>query len=838
MSQITINVMESESTAVDDGGTGTITPGTGVSTMQNTGSSGTTMVGVVAVVLLVFVAILVVVKRHRNIKIVAGRSRWLAKGLALLAIVAAASSFSLMQTRYDDKNVEAVDNNDDSLSVSTEDIVMSVEMTDEPVYAMVANKVIVNAATYAGYVLSAYATNANLVASGSDGVIASLETGETRKLSDNTWGVASELPENQDSEVFFGLSADANNPTTMKETNEVTETGDESTFYYGTYVTPELPYGAYTGATINYVAVANFDPDAPVPDEQVGVVFDGNDMEFDNGQGRNRANYEEKCGTVYAGEPIIIKTDNIDDDGGQHGSYTGGITVYRELKFEGARRLEIELKYDFTDNVGGIAMNNGKNWFGYPIGYEDGLTSLEFNMYGNEMKIDGSVSGNGVPPRDYGYYMKITPIYVQERAGAQEVERCFFERTAGDYKEPARIARYWLSNDGTALYGEEGVTNYLDDHKDEYLGGLITITAYSPNRIVYNGNGATVGTMDGFYSDWPLGATSGEISLMAPNFYKDGYGFVGWSENPNALTDGNSRIYGPNERVDIRNFTFDAETHEKTLYAVWAPSEGTLQGFDGCSAMDVRQVIALTDVRDNNTYAVAKHENGLCWMIENLRLDAENSSDSTLAEGFGGVFTGLAQSEEADSFTIFDNIFNEKYTEENITGDNINHRIPKYNNSNTRINDSSYVTSPGGADAYGEKWAVGEHNKWLAYGNYYNWPAAMASTEDYRSDSEDTGTSICPKGWHLPAYYDRYEFSLFGSLTKNWVKYPHNFTYSGSWVYNGSTDSRGNTGVYLSSSTDYVGGAITPMLTKEWEDEYSSSQGKVYGYSVRCLADY
>ena len=63
-----------------------------------------------------------------------------------------------------------------------------------------------------------------------------------------------------------------------------------------------------------------------------------------------------------------------------------------------------------------------------------------------------------------------------------------------------------------------------------------------------------------------------------------------------------------------------------TLYAHWVESTGNLQGWNDCSALNLNQVIGLTDTRDNNVYAVSKLADGNCWMIENLRL-ADTDSD-------------------------------------------------------------------------------------------------------------------------------------------------------------------------------------------------------------------
>ena len=49
----------------------------------------------------------------------------------------------------------------------------------------------------------------------------------------------------------------------------------------------------------------------------------------------------------------------------------------------------------------------------------------------------------------------------------------------------------------------------------------------------------------------------------------------------------------------------------------------------GVLSAALSSVTALTDQRDGETYAVARLADGNCWMIENLRLDAEDTLGDT-----------------------------------------------------------------------------------------------------------------------------------------------------------------------------------------------------------------
>ncbi|HZK39163.1 MAG TPA: InlB B-repeat-containing protein [Clostridia bacterium] len=91
--------------------------------------------------------------------------------------------------------------------------------------------------------------------------------------------------------------------------------------------------------------------------------------------------------------------------------------------------------------------------------------------------------------------------------------------------------------------------------------GNLTVTAQwsaNPYNVVFNGNGATSGTMP---SQSILFASSATLSNNS--FIRGGYSFVGWSTTP-----AGGKEY---ENAD----TFTMQTTGATLYAVWAPAAGT-----------------------------------------------------------------------------------------------------------------------------------------------------------------------------------------------------------------------------------------------------------------------
>ncbi len=352
--------------------------------------------------------------------------------------------------------------------------------------------------------------------------------------------------------------------------------------------------------------------------------------------------------------------------------------------------------------------------------------------------------------------------------------------------------------------------------------------------IIYDGNGATGSTSMSNTLHTDLN-TSSTVKLFASNYSRSGYGFVGWSKTQidpdaaNAATQvANATIWGPNEMVDVSNFTSDVNT----LYAVWVKSAGNLQNWNGCSSLSQGSVTALKDTRDNQVYAVAKLADGNCWMIENLRLDSAGSTDSTKAQGYGGSFQGLANS-ETSTIQYNSTIANSLYTTDTsstslivIRGDRLGYRIPRYNNMNT-ANTVSVMTN-------------GDQNIY-SYGNYYNWSAGNATTNlaDDSHPSDLFGTSLCPTGWKLPSSATDMEFSTLVTTIgqTNITNYPNNFITAG-YMYYGSRQLAGNNGSYLSStlrkiSSFYDSGSYLTMTAT------SASVGSVFtlgtAHTVRCV---
>lgn len=425
---------------------------------------------------------------------------------------------------------------------------------------------------------------------------------------------------------------------------------------------------------------------------------------------------------------------------------------------------------------------------------------------------------------------------------------------------------------GTAYTDGQSVTNLTTP------GNTITLYAQwkdcNPGYICYNDNGASSTTKMG---DQNVGTSATSATLWASNFQRTGYGFLGWSTKANP-TIGTDPIYGPMETIEGINVSQGG----LILYAVWqaAAKDGSnnpiyLQNWNGCNgliattynsttgklAVAPDSVIALTDKRDSQVYAVAKLADGVCWMIENLRLNNNSANpnwgNNNLSQGFGGAFTGLANPETANFSSS--TTANSLYSTTNITGSNQGYRFPRYRNDNIVLAEGETDTTTGNSvDTY-------------AYGNYYTWAAAIANTTDYTtysgtSGSDAAGTSLCPAGWQLPlgyqstgtiesgssdatnrvkgfSYLDRKmggtgadQSSTVGTTqSKVWRSFPNNFLYSGN--ANGSNIySRGSLGRYWSSSAYGANYAYYLYLDSSYLLPGTNMGNKYSGFAVRCVA--
>ena len=323
------------------------------------------------------------------------------------------------------------------------------------------------------------------------------------------------------------------------------------------------------------------------------------------------------------------------------------------------------------------------------------------------------------------------------------------------------------------------------------------------DNICYFGNNADDGSMPN-----QSASSNSSTNLIPSNYSRSGYGFAGWTTSENTTT------YGPNATIT----TPDLSSSGLKLYAKWVSSNGTLQGWTGCSAMNTGGVTALTDTRDNNTYAVAKLADNKCWIIENLRLDpgkatittanTNNPTSSFVSESRSATSTNSVC--KSDSSSCMDKI--------------------QYNSNSA---DRSLIQSYDASD---------NASAWYSYGTYYNWYTATAGNGTYSSTSGDTSGDICPAGWHLPTGNTTGEYKTLNNIINNgatnsdanWRAYPNNFIWSGDYNKDKRTNSYINSRIWTSTAKDnnnaYRVGLESSSVTAN-----DSAYKKWDAFVVRCV---
>ena len=201
-----------------------------------------------------------------------------------------------------------------------------------------------------------------------------------------------------------------------------------------------------------------------------------------------------------------------------------------------------------------------------------------------------------------------------------------------------------------------------------------------------------------------------------------------------------------------------------------------------CAKAQTHQTTTLRDIRDGNTYTVAKLKDGKCWMTQNLRI-----INKTITP---------ADSDVTSNYTI---------PASSING---------FSSNNTS---NAYVDNDGGL---------------------YTWYTATAGTgtQSMSTQGQNTTVSICPKGWRLPTSGNGGEFealnnrySSISDLTAN-----ADFTLSGR-VHSSSRGYQGSSGYYWSSTVNSSSNAYHLLLNTSYVYPANHSS-KNYGFSVRCIA--
>ena len=403
---------------------------------------------------------------------------------------------------------------------------------------------------------------------------------------------------------------------------------------------------------------------------------------------------------------------------------------------------------------------------------------------------------------------------------------------------------------GTTATGAELTTTYAafvnqTQPAGTYIGKVIYTLVHPASEEPLQPQPATAGCINYFANassaigemGCQSASNNASVDLWASNFKREGYGFAGW----NTAYDYSGTNYGPNQAITA---PADVETNGLSLYAVWIKSAGTIQNWDGCSGLTQGTVTALTDSRDNNTYAVAKLADGKCWTIENLRLDNTPEISSANTHNPSLPLTNIY-----DSSTTSNHLSPTSSLAYNTTtapeGWCTTNSAACDNQSRLRTDNTTLFTD-NTSSSYSASSNV------YSYGNYYNWYSATAGHGKYGSSygrGYVASGDICPAGWHLPtggsasAEFGALDVVMSGTganqstaeASNRWRTYPNNFVYSGH-VNGSSVNNRNSNGYYWSSSAYSSSVAYGLYLSSSLVGPGTNFDGEYYGWMVRCVA--
>ena len=324
-----------------------------------------------------------------------------------------------------------------------------------------------------------------------------------------------------------------------------------------------------------------------------------------------------------------------------------------------------------------------------------------------------------------------------------------------------KVATYGNSTDATGGTGSSIETTYAayisgTQAADTYTGKVkytlvhpatepapITPQFTESGKIKYYAN---VSDYQGSMAEQDIAS---EVTLLPSNFSRTGYGFAGWSNKYDYATntDPDLKFYGPMETITLNTADYTGDNNGLSLYAVWVKSEGSLQDANKtatiCSSLttaptngtaNLSSVSALTDQRDNNTYAIAKLADGKCWMIENLRLADKDSNNN---------YIELSATNTNNPSLPLTNVYSSSTTSNHLSASTNPTSTAWCMDSDSAACVDRSMLYTGNTTERGSTPATRANT--YSYGNYYNWYSATAGNGTYSMSSGNTAGDLCLK---------------------------------------------------------------------------------------------
>ena len=377
--------------------------------------------------------------------------------------------------------------------------------------------------------------------------------------------------------------------------------GSTFTTTYQIYIGPNQSAGTYNGQ-VKYVLVHPNYIDQETLKNAVTVVFDGNGLTFPGGATTNTVKYANLCepgGYGYVGNTpyATIGTSNLNNDGTQNqdSPYTDSENILQAVTVPNANKVKVVVDYGITGNTMGINIVEGAwdgDWNTIPEGYyeiydyDNTSGTKTYLIEGNTVTIFSDSWDTPEPGYDYGFYVKVYPVYNTEQPNTTYEElpsdNCSIVPISGTYTETTTWNGKWTATIEGSYYEFKAMQNC------QY------------NWWCYEDN-TPEGSVNAYIMDNFILLRGTTLTLYAYNPY-----------------------------------TFDeayANANKTKVNGYY-----TIQDLNTsmCSDVTIGETTTVIDIRDNNTYIIGKLKDGNCWMRENLKL---NPTDSTTASNMSASNT-------------------------------------------------------------------------------------------------------------------------------------------------------------------------------------------------------
>ena len=324
-----------------------------------------------------------------------------------------------------------------------------------------------------------------------------------------------------------------------------------------------------------------------------------------------------------------------------------------------------------------------------------------------------------------------------------------------------------------------------------------------------------------------------------------GYKFLGWctvvptNDNSTDTCTGGTQ-YQPSATLTIDQTGTGNNFH---FYAMWkelCAGQIKMQNLTSSSIATLlpneHSTATVCDVRDEETYTIAKLKDGKYWMTENLNL----AGGTALSADDTDVTSAYISSYSAGDSRLAK------------SGDTL--VLPASDTAGFNVQNSSYVYNSGNKTNCG---ATGQNTPCYSY---YSWDAAtLGSGRSISADNTDAEQSICPKNWRLPTsratsatnwqttsdfYVMAHQYGLDSttSTSERDADFYNNagpgtipnFLLAGSYG-SGSFSSGGSYGYYWSATSN--SSAFLARYLSFYSSNVNSADyaDRNYGLSVRCL---